>query len=159
MKRLWRIVAAVLILGAAAAGVYWWLLPKGTDEQQVQDVIVRMGEAVEQKNVHGCMSFVSEGYHDSIGNTRTSLTRLAIDAFHTVGDITVASYDPKIDVANDEATASVRVRVEYTISGRREKTELMLTLKLQREGWLRKWRITNAEGWQREAEGGLGDYL
>ena len=159
MKRLWRILAGVLILGAAAAGVYWWLLPKGTDEQQVQDVIVRLGEAVEQKNVRRCMSLVSEGYHDGMGNTRTSLTRLAIDAFHTVDEITVASYDPKIDVAGDEATASVRVRIEYTVSGRRAKTELMLTTKMRREGWLRKWRITNAEGWQGETRGELSDYL
>jgi len=144
LGRRWVTLAFV---GAVALALLIVLWPRGTPEQKVLRVLSAIAEAVERKDVGGGLRHVSEDYHDSRGNTKLELTRLAWGGLREVGQLSVVLYGPKVTVQGREATVQVEVLVEeMKAGGPPPSIRTPVTVKLRKEGW--RWQVVNAEGWQ-----------
>ncbi len=134
----------MLVAGGVATYLLW---PQPPPEEQVVNALLAVAEAVERKDVGGCLKHVSDDYRDSVGNTKRELMRRAWAGFREVGELNVSIHEPRVQVQGETAAARFRVVIQQARDGRIVQT---LTLNVQstfrREG--RRWRAISAEGWQ-----------
>ena len=141
--------ACFLVLAAVAC----WLLfgERKPAREQIRENIVALVQAVEAKDVTGCMKLISPEYRDSQDHTRVVLRKLAADGFREASSIDVTTYERSISISGAEATAVVEAEVTAVTSTGRNSWKLELTFTFKRER--RQWRIVRAEGWQQIESG------
>lgn len=144
MGRRWVALTAVACVALALLIILW---PRGSPEEQILAVLTEIAQAVERKDVGGCMRHVSQDYRDSRGNTKTELVRQAWAGFRETGDLSVRVYGPQVMVQGGQATVQLEVLVEeWKREARAHSIRTPVTVKLRKERW--RWRVVGAEGWQ-----------
>jgi ketosteroid isomerase-like protein len=145
MTRKTKLVASACVLVLAVAGAWMLLRERKSAEEQILESIMGFAEAVEARDVAGCIQHFSPDYRDNQGNTRVILRRLASEGLREASSIDVSLYEPEVSVDGREATAKVEAEVTTVSSTGKHHWPLKLTFtyKLER----RRWRITRADGW------------
>jgi len=145
MTRNVKLLASACLLVLAVTGAWMLLRERKSAEEQILESVMGLAEAVEARDVTGCIQHFSPDYRDSQGNTRVILRRLASEGLRDASSIGVSLYEPEVSVQGREATAKVEAEVTTVSSTGKHHWPLKLTFtyKLERRGW----RITKAEGW------------
>ncbi len=140
----WRVVALGLVLAALAAASYLMThKPSLTDEERIREVLREAEEAVEAKNVRGCLQHVSESYHDEYGNDKHELYRKAIAGFRNVEPFNLTVTVMQIRVEGDRAYVSLEVDFS---AGERAVRGVAMDVVFAREG--RRWRAISATNYE-----------
>jgi hypothetical protein len=124
-----------------------------SDEARIKKLVKETSAAVEKEDVAGVMSAISFNYRDKYGMSYLLLKKAFEREFRVLSDIEVEYEDLRIEVEDKRATASMDVRVIASISVGRGyvygdlKEPLRLKLDLEKEGGMKKWKVTGATGY------------
>ncbi|MGQ9732846.1 MAG: hypothetical protein ACUVX8_16430 [Candidatus Zipacnadales bacterium] len=146
----------IAALGALGVGLglwgIWRLLPdRRTDSQQILDALLDIQQAVCDKNVRGCMKYVSDAYQDSTAENKRELIRLAHAGFGHRGDFYCLLQAQRPQVNNGRATVEVIVDFRVDRGGQVNRVKPFLV----HTEWVKErrgWRIIRAEGYMRADE-------
>jgi hypothetical protein len=159
-----KITRMLALLGLAAlAALYVASLaqrPKGSDQQQIRELMVRGERALEQRSRSAAMALVAREYQDTegwrFGTLRAFLARV-LPQTETVA-INVPSRFVRIDVERDGRHATVQARADLHATTRFNTVidqPLNLTLRLVKAPVRyymvfpgQEWRLVQMEGWQ-----------
>ncbi len=154
------IILAAVIAAALAAG--WFATrPRGTDEEQIRELLERARMAAARKDIGLALSVLSEDYRGE-GGSRNELRLLLLQAFRDIHEIRADVDVTSLRVTGDTAAADVIARVRLrTQGGTATDFETAATLRFQREEHrrlliypVREWRLLEAD-----ARRGVSDLL
>lgn len=143
-------LAAGLVVVILAAG--WFVSrPRGSDAEQVQQVLSSGLEAVRNKNLWGAMSCLSSDYHGE-GESADNVRLMLLELFRDSDDIRVVLDDPEIAVHGDTAVVTGLGRASViTRDGSRMDRNSEATIVLRKENHhryliypTREWKIVSA---------------
>ena len=157
-------IVSLLVLVLLAAGALGVKLavdaqrPKGTDVEQIREML-RQGEAAaERAQAGGITKFISEDYQDSLGMTDSSLKYQIRDYMKRNGsmEITVPERSIEIRVSPDgkRATASFQVSASTQREGGRFSSDVEMSIGLAKEAVHyfvifpgEEWKVVSADGY------------
>jgi hypothetical protein len=154
-------LAGLVLLGTLAFGAKLAVdarRPKGTDQQQLRQMLLEGEMAAERGNASGITKFISPSYEDSAGMNDDRLVYQIRAYFRDRGPLEVNIPSESIDVNLDpgEKTGTVRFQllVGSQVPGSGASTEMELGLKVAKEPvyyyWIfpgEEWRVTGADGY------------
>ena len=157
------VIAAVAVLALVLAGVGTKLAvdaahPRGSDQEQLERMLVDGQSAVERKDIPGVTRFISEDYRDSLGLSASSVKYQIGDYLRSHGalQLNIPSRSVEIQVNPDGKTGSVRFHVTATSASAngssRSDMDMSLGVKKERVYYYvvfpgEEWRVTSAEGY------------
>lgn len=148
-SRLTWIGIAVIVLGGAVYYYVYVMRPqRGTDREQILQLIADVEKAVEQERVSGVMRHISEDYEDSHGFNRRMVQRMVVAGVHDPQTLNLSVQVPQIEVIGDTATFVAEVDLATGDAPVSADTahHLTVTGHLRREGGT--WKVVSADGWQ-----------
>lgn len=156
-----RTLIVAAILAAALAAGWFATRPRGTDEEQIRELLERARTAASTKNLGQALSILSDEYQGE-GGTKKEIRLLLLQAFRDIHEIRPDLEVDSIRVTGDSATAEVRARVRLrSQGGTATDFETSATLRFQREDHrrlliypVREWRLVEAS-----ARRGVADLL
>ncbi|MCC6485204.1 MAG: nuclear transport factor 2 family protein [Armatimonadetes bacterium] len=144
-------LTALAIAVALGAG---WLAsrPRGTDQQQIQNVLTGLTAAAEKRDIWRTLSHVSRDYK-GVGGSYDQVRLILLQTFRDSSSIQIALHPPQISVHADSAVATTDANARITSnSGASAQYAGLVTLRLKREErkrWLiypvQRWTIISAE--------------
>lgn len=146
----WRWVLALTVIAAAVAAFVLLRKPP-SDRELIEQLIIRLEESIERKQLGGIMACISQDYRDDAGLRKRDLLRLALRYVRDYGWAELLISDVDIEVQGRAAVASMYVEVTY-VQGNQESTPFAgeVTAFLRKRG--RRWLVVKSEGWQSAAE-------
>ena len=149
------VVATVVLLAAALTAVYWFFLRPGpSDRDQILAMIADAEQGINQHVFSRALRYVADDYHDSEGNTKATLKRLALQAARSAEKYKVVTAVKGLVISGDRSRATVVLdaTVHFLSSG--EAKTYNVTLKLEKRG--RRWLVVSADGWQQAVDDAVG---
>jgi hypothetical protein len=155
------VIAAVVLTAAGALAVKAAVdrqRPQGSDEEQLQQLLIAGESAAERGDAGGIYRLISDRYEDSLGMKDTQM-RFQIGRYLRERrnlEITIPSDSVRIEVAPDGRTARVAFRVNagFSLEGGAATNETTIQLTAAKEpvhyyGIFpgEEWKVTSAEGY------------
>ncbi len=154
----WAFAAFVVVLAASLTIVYLLIVrPAPPDREQILQMIADAEQGINQRVFSRALKYVADDYHDSEGNTKAALKRLALQAARSSEQYRVRADVKGLVIAGDgqRATVVVEATVDFLSSGRTKTYNV--TLKLEKRG--RRWLVVSADGWQQAVDEAVGGEL
>ncbi len=150
---------AILLLPVVVAVCVWLLWPKPSDEKLILDLVARVEQGVEAKDVQEIMGCIARDYHDPYGLTRADIYKLAMHYQRTSdqADIVINGY--QLDITPPTATGHFDVELSLSQGGPPEppqRLKLTVEFRKERQGLFhRAWlvRSVSGQGLHRDFEG------
>jgi len=142
-RRTFFLMAGLVVLAVVVVVLWWLVRPQKGDRQQIVDLLGRTERAIEQRDLGGLMSVVSEDYDDGTYN-RGELRRTALAGFREVGTIRITPVLRKLEVSGKDAHAELEVDVWIDTDQPRPTMHLAMWVKLSKESG--RWLVTSAGG-------------
>jgi hypothetical protein len=129
------IVAAALVV---AAGLWFILAPRVSDEQQIASLASKVEHGVETKSAEEILDCVSPEYQDSEGLTRTDIWKLVMQWVRSPdrAEVAIQKYEIKVNGKTATGTFDVQAVVEHEHA---YQVPLNLTVTVQFEKRWRRW--------------------
>ena len=138
---------ALVVLAAVAVAAFLLLRKPPTDKQLIEQLILRLEEAIEKKQFTRIMACIGEDYEDETGLTRRDLMRLAFRYVRDRGWADVLLSDVQIEVQDRAAVANMYAEVSYTEESMESNPfSGEVTVFFRKRG--SRWFIVKSEGWQ-----------
>jgi ketosteroid isomerase-like protein len=138
---------ALVVLAAVAVAAFLLLRKPPTDKQLIEQLILRLEEAIEKKQFARIMACIGEDYEDETGLTRRDLMRLAFRYVRDRGWADVLLSDVQIEVQDRAAVANMYAEVSYTEESMESNPfSGEVTVFFRKRG--SRWFIVKSEGWQ-----------
>lgn len=153
--RIWQLIVVIVILATVAAALYVVVIGSGpSDRDQILGMIADAQQGINQRVFSRALKYVADDYHDSEGNTKASLKRLALQAARSSEQYHLSTMVRGLVISGGgkRATVMVEATVRYLSSG--ETKTYNVTLKLEKRG--RRWLVVNADGWQQAVDDAMG---
>jgi len=132
-------IGAILLAGPAVAAGLWFLLaPRVSDEEQIAALARRVEHGVETKSGEEILDCVSPEYRDSEGMTRTDVWKLVMQWVKSPdrAEVAIQKHEIRVDGGTATGTFEVQVVVEREHSF---EVPLDLTVTVQFEKRWRRW--------------------
>ena len=152
--RKWIAGAVAVAIAAGIVAAYLLFGSRPSDRDQILAMIADAEQGINQRVFSRALKYVADDYHDSEGNTKATLKRLALQAARSPEQYHLSTMVRGLVISGDgkRATVMVDATVHYLSSGKTKTYNV--TLKLEKRG--RRWLVVSAEGWQQAADDAMG---
>ncbi|GMQ92021.1 MAG: hypothetical protein BMS9Abin11_1338 [Gammaproteobacteria bacterium] len=113
MKKIVWVVIAVTIVVAG-----FMLYPRGSDEQQIRNIIKAGAQAIEEKQLGDTLKHVSRKYKDKRGLSYLAIRTIMIRLFAHYSEIDINYSINKLEITGDRATADLSLTVVIVKDGK-----------------------------------------
>lgn len=152
------VLLAVALAGLALIRAVDAQRPKGTDQQQIQALLLKAETASEQRSASTLGALISENYQDSLGMTETQMRYQIADYFrnHRSINVDIPSNTIQVQLAPGGLTGTVRFHARVSAQGESSQNsmDIDMTCGLAKEPvryyWFftgAEWKVTSAEGY------------
>lgn len=132
--------------------------PKGSDQQQIQALLLKGETAAEQRNSGALNRLISDNYRDSLGMTETQIRYQIIDYLrnHRSIDVEIPANSVQVQLAPDQRTGTLRFHARVTAQGESSQNsmDIDMTCGVAKEPvryfWVfegAEWKVTSADGY------------
>jgi hypothetical protein len=111
-----KIVWIVIVVTIVVAG--FMLYPRGSDEEQIRNIIKAGAQAIEKKQLGDTLKHVSRKYKDSRGLSYLAIRTIMIRLFARYSEIDISYSINKLEITDDKATADLSLTVVTVKDGR-----------------------------------------
>lgn len=111
-KTVWIAIAIIVIVAG------FMLYPRGTDEEQIRNVIKAGAQAIEKKQIGGTLKPVSRKYKDSRGLSYLAIRAIMTRLFAHYSEIDISYSIIKLVITDDSATADLSMTVVIVKNGK-----------------------------------------
>jgi len=160
----WKVMGALAVVLALALSALWVnrtvasMRPKGSDQEQIQALLLKGEIAAENRNSGAMGRLISENYRDSLGMTETQIRYQIGDYLrsHASIDIDLPANSIQTELSPDGKTATVRFHARVSTRGQDAQGSmeidpiLVMTKEPVHYLWVfpgEEWKVTSAEGY------------
>lgn len=111
-KTVWIALAIIVVVAG------FMLYPRGTDEEQIRNVIKAGAQAIEEKQLGSTMKPVSRKYKDKLGLKYLSVRAAMMRLFANYSEIDINYGIKKLEISDGRATVDLSITVVIVKQGR-----------------------------------------
>ena len=104
-KTIWIVIAIIIVVAG------FMLYPRGSDEEQIRNIIKTGALAIEKKQLGGTLKHVSRKYKDQRGLSYLAVRSVMMRLFAHYSEIDISYSIGKLVVTDDRATADLSMTV------------------------------------------------
>ncbi|MBC7288012.1 MAG: hypothetical protein H5T86_08235 [Armatimonadetes bacterium] len=146
----WLVIATGTVIAALVAAYVLVVRTAPSDRDQILGLVADAQQGINQRVFSRVLKYIADNYHDSMGNTKATLQRLAMQAAGTAEQYRLATTVRGLVISGDRRRATILVEATLYLISSGDARTYNVTAKLEKRG--RRWLVVNAEGWQEAAD-------